>query len=504
VLNTFNRRREKEGILTKLKLNFCQKKMNGEQLKSLAFVFASVGLALSGLMIFSNMIQHNNQNGQDRNGGNNGGNSQKMGKRAQNSNSSRSDSRQGNSSPSSGKNKPNGQGQRERGPTEAEQHLLSLMFYIAEDIARKEGYVHRGITCNHCNSCPIRGIRYKCANCIDYDLCETCEAAEVHTKTHVFIKIRIPFPPLANPKLSLIEVLYPGGKGSDPENLSDEKSKDLQAKTSFSPHELDALYEQFKSLSANYHGGSGIDKQTFDFCLGPIGFQPNLITDRIFKFFDQDGDDLISFSELVCGLSILAKGTYEQKIKYAFKGYDLDGDGYISREEVAQMYSAYFTLSMLLIRDVVNAMEEEMTINFDEEGDKPVSASFNAPIPRGESGDAGSSNEATKKLEFSISQTYSQEEEEEVIEALEAKNQEKKEKAVIKENKEKTGNFRSQNGMRSVMEEISRSAIDELVEKTFESANGEKPGLLSYEEFKNFALNDSTIMSWLEALGSVF
>jgi len=58
--------------------------------------------------------------------------------------------------------------------------------------------------------------------------------------------------------------------------------------------------------------------------------------------------------------------------------------------------------------------------------------------------------------------------------------------------------------MRSVMEEISRSAIDELVEKTFESANGEKPGLLSYEEFKNFALNDSTIMSWLEALGSVF
>ena len=38
-----------------------------------------------------------------------------------------------------------------------------------------EGYVHRGITCNGCKVGPIRGIRYKCANCVDYDVCEICE-----------------------------------------------------------------------------------------------------------------------------------------------------------------------------------------------------------------------------------------------------------------------------------------------------------------------------------------
>jgi hypothetical protein len=90
------------------------------------------------------------------------------------------------------------------------QNLLNLLYAIAEDQARKEGYVHRGITCNNCNSSPIRGIRYKCGNCVDYDLCENCESFECHYKTHVFIKIRIPIPPLANPRSALLNVFYPG------------------------------------------------------------------------------------------------------------------------------------------------------------------------------------------------------------------------------------------------------------------------------------------------------
>jgi hypothetical protein len=34
-----------------------------------------------------------------------------------------------------------------------------------------------------------------------------------HTPTHVFLKIRIPIPPLANPRSALLPVFYPGGKG---------------------------------------------------------------------------------------------------------------------------------------------------------------------------------------------------------------------------------------------------------------------------------------------------
>jgi hypothetical protein len=51
--------------------------------------------------------------------------------------------------------------------------------------------VHRGITCDGCGRNPIEGIRYKCMNCADFDLCDTCERAGVHDH-HVFLKLKQP------------------------------------------------------------------------------------------------------------------------------------------------------------------------------------------------------------------------------------------------------------------------------------------------------------------------
>jgi hypothetical protein len=47
--------------------------------------------------------------------------------------------------------------------------------------------------------------------------------------------------------------------------------------------EIEHLFEQFKSLAQQ----GGIDKATFEKCLGPLGVERNLITDRLFAFFDQ-------------------------------------------------------------------------------------------------------------------------------------------------------------------------------------------------------------------------
>lgn len=90
------------------------------------------------------------------------------------------------------------------------QGLLNLLYNVAEDQAKREGYIHRGITCNSCQASPVCGIRYKCSSCIDYDICERCEAQDNHNKTHVFLRIRIPIPPLANPRTPCIKPLYPG------------------------------------------------------------------------------------------------------------------------------------------------------------------------------------------------------------------------------------------------------------------------------------------------------
>jgi len=53
-------------------------------------------------------------------------------------------------------------------------------------------YHHEGVVCDHCDMTVV-GIRYKCGNCEDYDLCERCETLEgIHDSDHVFLKIRRP------------------------------------------------------------------------------------------------------------------------------------------------------------------------------------------------------------------------------------------------------------------------------------------------------------------------
>jgi len=54
--------------------------------------------------------------------------------------------------------------------------------------------VHTGVKCDHCGTNPINNVRYKCANCADFDLCETCESSGTHghPADHVFLKIKKP------------------------------------------------------------------------------------------------------------------------------------------------------------------------------------------------------------------------------------------------------------------------------------------------------------------------
>eukprot|EP00830_Metopus_es_P021206 TRINITY_DN8765_c0_g1_i1.p1 TRINITY_DN8765_c0_g1~~TRINITY_DN8765_c0_g1_i1.p1 ORF type:complete len:464 (-),score=110.55 TRINITY_DN8765_c0_g1_i1:48-1439(-) len=73
--------------------------------------------------------------------------------------------------------------------------------------------VHEHIICDGCETTPIIGIRYKCSQCPDYDLCERCEAKGTHNH-HSLLKIKNPVPrpvPNRNPndKTIIIDVPAP-------------------------------------------------------------------------------------------------------------------------------------------------------------------------------------------------------------------------------------------------------------------------------------------------------
>ncbi|KAG4074497.1 hypothetical protein HA402_015786 [Bradysia odoriphaga] len=48
-------------------------------------------------------------------------------------------------------------------------------------------HTHVGVTCDGCN-CAIRGYRYKCVECPDYDLCFSCEMKKIHGD-HMMLRI---------------------------------------------------------------------------------------------------------------------------------------------------------------------------------------------------------------------------------------------------------------------------------------------------------------------------
>ena len=63
---------------------------------------------------------------------------------------------------------------------------------IINEITEKSQPIHKGIKCNGCGINNIKGIRYKCSTCLDYNLCEDCEEEIEHDENHFFLKINQP------------------------------------------------------------------------------------------------------------------------------------------------------------------------------------------------------------------------------------------------------------------------------------------------------------------------
>ncbi|NXS48909.1 EFCB1 protein, partial [Balaeniceps rex] len=105
--------------------------------------------------------------------------------------------------------------------------------------------------------------------------------------------------------------------------------------------EVECLIKLFDTLvgkPSNRFAAVGFDRNMFrDTLHSAFGMTDDMIMDRVFRTFDRDNDSCISVVEWVEGLSVFLRGTLEERIKYCFEVYDLNGDGYISREEMFQM-----------------------------------------------------------------------------------------------------------------------------------------------------------------------
>lgn len=66
--------------------------------------------------------------------------------------------------------------------------------------------------------------------------------------------------------------------------------------------------------------------------------QQNPLVQRVIDIFDADGNGEVDFKEFIQGVSQFSvKGDKLSKLRFAFRIYDMDNDGYISNGELFQV-----------------------------------------------------------------------------------------------------------------------------------------------------------------------
>jgi len=94
--------------------------------------------------------------------------------------------------------------------------------------------------------------------------------------------------------------------------------------------EVDRLRKRFMKLDKDNSGT--IERDEF---LSLPQVSSNPLATRMIAIFDEDGGGDVDFQEFVSGLSAFSsKGNKEEKLRFAFKVYDIDRDGYISNGEL--------------------------------------------------------------------------------------------------------------------------------------------------------------------------
>jgi len=112
----------------------------------------------------------------------------------------------------------------------------------------------------------------------------------------------------------------------------------LSQTTHFSREDLKKLELQFEKTTTM----GKLNKTQFSEGLRLIGQTDPVMIDQFFNAFDYYKDGAIDFREFAIGMSIMHAGSLDERLRLAFKAYDLHGNGAIDRRELFQILRSSF------------------------------------------------------------------------------------------------------------------------------------------------------------------
>ncbi|KAL4238858.1 Ca2+-binding actin-bundling protein (actinin) [Mactra antiquata] len=159
--------------------------------------------------------------------------------------------------------------------------------------------------------------------------------------------------------------------------LQQEEIDDIQNETGFSHNQIVRLYSRFTSLDKNNNGC--LSREDFlripELAINPLG-------DRIVhSFFLESNDETVNFKQF---MRVLARfrptqkntlknklNTREEKLRFAFQMYDLDGDENISRDELLAVL--HMMVGDNISEEQLNSIADRTISEADEDGDSRIS-----------------------------------------------------------------------------------------------------------------------------------
>jgi len=117
---------------------------------------------------------------------------------------------------------------------------------------------------------------------------------------------------------------------------------DLLTSTKFTKQEICQMYRGFKQECP----GGIVQEETFKEIYAKFFPHGNSSTyaHHVFNAFDANKNGVISFRDMLVSLSTLLRGTTYEKLKWTFTLYDINKDGYITKQEVLNVIVAVHEL----------------------------------------------------------------------------------------------------------------------------------------------------------------